>query len=390
MTLMFNIKFKLIFVPILMGIQCCAAEIPRPKRIKESETINKSSFTLEYPIGKGYLGRVWKVKFNHTGEYFAMKQISKVKAYVRGSLGSILIEEFLLKNLYSPFISNLRFSFQDEEFLYLLQDYLPGGDLRYYLNQKISFNEEQIRFFVSNIVVALSYLHKQNIVHRDIKPENLIFDNNGYLILTDLGIACMVTDDRLITENSGTPGYMAPETIKKSSQTFATDFFSLGVLTYELIYNKRPFRGRDSKEIKNNTLYTNIYLDEKTVPNGFSKDIADFVNKLLIRKPTKRLGAASVDEIKEHSFFKDFDWAAVEAMSAKAPFVPRVGDNFNYKNVNKIDPYKIEHYDSYLDLIKKKNYIQNFYFNSYDIVPLPSLTVKLAILPFITGKHGAL
>ena len=118
-----------------------------------------------------------------------MKEISKVKAFMKKSLSSIILEKHILSNLHHPFLANLNFSFQDKEYLYLVLDFLPGGDLRFYLNKGIVFSEIQIKFFISNLILALDYIHKMNIIHRDIKPENLVFDGRGYLHITDFGIA---------------------------------------------------------------------------------------------------------------------------------------------------------------------------------------------------------
>ena len=123
-----------------------------------------------------------------------MKEISKVKAYLKKSIRSIMMERHILKYIHHNFISNLYFSFQDKDNLYLILDYFSGGDLRYYLNKHIQFNEKQIKFFISNIIISLKYLHQNNILHRDMKPENLVFDEKGYLNLNILEIKVVHQD----------------------------------------------------------------------------------------------------------------------------------------------------------------------------------------------------
>ena len=145
-----------------------------------------------------------------------MKEMSKVKIYLKKSLSSILLEKQILSSLHYSLISNLNFSFQDKEYLYLILDYLPGGDLRYYMNGKIIFNESQIKFFISNILLSLKYIHNNNILHRDIKPENLVFDDKGYLHLTDFGISRKIRNGKYILEKSGTPGYIQKYKINKT------------------------------------------------------------------------------------------------------------------------------------------------------------------------------
>ena len=123
------------------------------------------------------------MQYKQNNKIFAMKEISKVKAYLKKSINSIRLEKTILKNLHHIFIVNLYFSFQDKDNLYLILDYYPGGDLRFYLEQNIQFTETQIKFFIANIILSLKYLRLNNILHRDIKPENFVFDKKGYLNL---------------------------------------------------------------------------------------------------------------------------------------------------------------------------------------------------------------
>ena len=195
-----------------------------------------------------------------------MKEMSKVKAFIKKSLGSILLEKQILSNLHYSLIANLNFSFQDKEYLYLVLDYLPGGDLRYYMSQRIIFNESQIKFIISNLILSLKYIHSNNILHRDIKPENLIFDDKGYLHLTDFGISRIIRNGKPILENSGTPGYISPEILLHKPQYFSSDYFSMGVICYELLMGKKPFRGKNKKSIAEKILYKNIKLTKKICP----------------------------------------------------------------------------------------------------------------------------
>ena len=159
-----------------------------------------------------------------------MKEISKVKVYIKKSIESILRERHILKHLKHNFITNLYFSFQDKDNLYLILDYFPGGDLRFYLNKNVQFNEKQIKFFISNLILSLRYIHKNKIIHRDVKPENLILDEKGYLNLADFGISRKVKKTESIKDKSGTLGYLSPETILQKSQNYATDFFPIGII----------------------------------------------------------------------------------------------------------------------------------------------------------------
>ena len=163
----------------------------------------------------------------------------KFKISEKNSEQSIHDEFNILKQISHPFIINIHFAFQDTDYLYLVMDYLEGGDLRYQLYQSSishhKFNERQLKFFITNILLSLDYLHSNNVIHCDIKPENLIFTNDGYLKLTDFGIAKFLKSPNK-TDTSGTPGYMAPEVLFGKNHSRTVDYFALGVIMYEMIY----------------------------------------------------------------------------------------------------------------------------------------------------------
>ena len=175
--------------------------------------------------------------------------MSKVKIIDRRSEISIMSERNLLSKLNHPFIVNMYFAFQDFCNLYLVMDLLTGGDLRYHIAHQKTFSEIQTKFFISNMLLALEYIHSQNIIHRDIKPENLVLESTGYLRITDFGVAKINEIDNS-SETSGTPGYMAPEVILVQNHSFPSDFFALGIIGYEFMLGYRPYLGRGRKEIK--------------------------------------------------------------------------------------------------------------------------------------------
>ena len=175
--------------------------------------MNPNNFEFLYIIGRGGFGKVWKVKSKKTKKCYALKQMSKVKVIDKKSIKSINSERELLSKLYHPFLVNMHYAFQDNKYLYLVMDLLAGGDLRYHISIHKKFSEEQTRFFICGITLSLEYIHSNNIIHRDIKPENLVLDENGYIRLTDFGIAKINMPDNS-SETSGTPGYMSPEVMK--------------------------------------------------------------------------------------------------------------------------------------------------------------------------------
>jgi serine/threonine protein kinase len=186
-----------------------------------------------YVIGKGGFGRVWKVQ---EGEYqFAMKEMSKQRILAKKSVNSVLNERNLLSKLHNSYMVNMKYAFQDRHNLYLVMDYLGGGDLRYHICKHRRFTELQTKFFAANIIQGLEYLHNNSIIHRDIKPENLVFDNDGYLRITDFGIARIWNPENK-KDTSGTPGYMAPEVMCRQNHGVAVDYFALGVIVFECIF----------------------------------------------------------------------------------------------------------------------------------------------------------
>ena len=262
-----------------------------------------------YIIGKGGFGNVWKVKHISTGNYFALKQMIKTKIIDQNSERNILQERLFLSKMNSPFLVNMLCSFQDKDYLYLVLQLFTGGDLRYHLTNYIySFTETQLKFLLSNIILALQYIHSKGILHRDLKPENILFDNKGYAYITDFGIA-LYNDEDNEGDNSGTPGYMAPETLFGKKQDYCVDFYSLGVIGYEIIMGKTPYEGNSRHEIKKQMSEKDVNISEDI---NYSDICIDFINGLLCKNPEKRIGAKSgVSEIKSNIFFKGLNWELI-------------------------------------------------------------------------------
>ena len=304
-----------------------------------------------YIIGRGGFGKVWKVRLRKTNELFALKEMSKVKIIDRRSEISIMSERNLLSTLHHPFIVNMYFAFQDFYNLYLVMDLLNGGDLRFHIAHKKTFKESQTKFIIANMLLALEYIHSKNIIHRDIKPENLVLESNGYVRITDFGVAKINEEDNS-SETSGTPGYMAPEVILVQNHSFPSDFFALGVIGYEFMLGKRPYLGRGRKEIKQLIIAKQAKLSESDIPEGWSKQSMDFINSLLQRKPKKRLGYFGIKDIKNHLWMKDINWDLLEKKKLEAPFIPPLNEQ-NYdkrycEGVDNVGETTIERYELYL------------------------------------------
>ena len=211
-----------------------------------------------------------------------MKEIGKVKVLEKTSIPCIQNERLLLSVLKHPFIINMHFAFQTKDNLYIIMDYLSGGDLRYNMCKYKRFSETQAKFILCCLILALEYLHHNKIIHRDIKPENLVFDDKGYVYLTDMGIAKPYIPEKELIDSSGTPGYMAPEVITNKHHDFCSDFFSFGIILHEFMLGKRPYTGKNRSEIKDQMFSKEVNIKHTEIPNGWSIEAADLLIKVSI------------------------------------------------------------------------------------------------------------
>ena len=219
-----------------------------------------------------------------------MKEISKAKAYLTKTTKSIINQRKFLEMFNYKLLCKMYYAFQDTDFLYIIMDYLSGGDLRYAICKRDYFTEQETKFIGACIVLSLKYLHGINVIHRDLKPENLCFDEKGYLHLTEFGISLECKKGEKIINASGTPGYMAPETIINKPYDFCADYFALGVILYELMKGERPFKGKDRKEIKDNMFTIKINLDKDDIPEDWhDMNVINLINQLLNLKKKERL-----------------------------------------------------------------------------------------------------
>eukprot|EP00340_Litonotus_pictus_P001372 CAMPEP_0170525474 /NCGR_PEP_ID=MMETSP0209-20121228/10949_1 /TAXON_ID=665100 ORGANISM="Litonotus pictus, Strain P1" /NCGR_SAMPLE_ID=MMETSP0209 /ASSEMBLY_ACC=CAM_ASM_000301 /LENGTH=457 /DNA_ID=CAMNT_0010814755 /DNA_START=199 /DNA_END=1572 /DNA_ORIENTATION=- len=225
------------------------------------------------------------------------------------------------------------FSFQDYENLYLGMELLIGGDIRFHLSKIKKFSENESKFIIACTILALDYIHTNSVLHRDLKPENLVLDEQGYVKLTDFGIAKYYQKENN-SETSGTPGYMAPEVMCGLNHTHAVDFFALGVMSYEFMMGVRPYLGKSRREIKEKVMAKQARIKSQDIPEGWSVEAADFTNRLLQRKPANRLGLLGTSEIKEHPWLKGYRWKDLYDKKLQAPFIPKNQDNFDSKYCN--------------------------------------------------------
>ena len=281
--------------------------------------------------------------------------------------------EFLSKGK-NPFIINLLCSYQDKENLYLVLELLTGGDLRFHIkNYNYTFKENQIKFLISNLILSCAYIHPNGIVHRDIKPENIIFDSLGYAHLTDFSISKYINDKN---DSIGTPSYMSPEALFNKNQTFISDFYSIGVIGYELLMKQRPYFSKRKKDIRNEILSKQAFIDYDENFN-YSEYCISFINSLIEKNPTKRLGYYNnVKDLINHYWLRDVDWKELYNKKIYSPFIEVINSSKRNFHINELydnefdDEYNFddENYNQYKKIFKKTNY--NKLFRNYDCLSI--------------------
>ncbi|XP_021693444.1 serine/threonine-protein kinase 32A [Aedes aegypti] len=286
------------------------------------EDVNFDHFQILRNIGKGSFGKVCIVQKRDNGNLFAMKYVSRSACIGRGALGGVLKEVELLASLEHPFLVNLWFSFQDEEDLFMVCDLLAGGDLRYHLNHQVEFSEASVALLVCEIGSALDYLQKQRVVHRDIKPDNILLDEEGHAHLTDFNIATRLPPDGLACSMSGTKPYMAPEVFmcaleEIAGYSYPVDWWSLGVVAYEMRSGMRPFVVHSSTPLVD---VKNLLNTQPHFPRTWSDNFIDLLGKLLNVHPGARI--SSQRELQQTKLLRGTNFERILAKQTNPLFKP--------------------------------------------------------------------
>ncbi|XP_058252328.1 ribosomal protein S6 kinase alpha-6 isoform X3 [Hemibagrus wyckioides] len=301
-------------------------EIPITHHVREGcEKADPSQFELLKVLGQGSFGKVFlvrKVIGPDAGQLYAMKVLKKASLKVRDRVRTKM-ERDILVEVNHPFIVKLHYAFQTEGKLYLILDFLRGGDVFTRLSKEVMFTEEDVKFYLAELALALDHLHNLGIVYRDLKPENILLDEAGHIKLTDFGLSKESVDqDRKAYSFCGTVEYMAPEVVNRRGHTQSADWWSLGVLMFEMLTGTLPFQGKDRNETMNMILKAKLGM-----PQFLSLDAQSLLRLLFKRNPANRLGAGpdGVEEIKRHAFFSTIDWNKLYRCELQPPFKPAAG-----------------------------------------------------------------
>jgi protein kinase A len=298
--------------------------VPRTKysaankqRRRMHRKLQLDDFILKRTVGTGSFGRVHLAQSKVNGKHYAIKALDKYDVVRLKQVEHINNEPTILREVAHPFVVTLWDAFQDDTHLFMVMDYVPGGELFSILRKQKKFSEQAAKFYAAEVVLALAYLHEQDIVYRDLKPENILVDDRGHVKLTDFGFAKRIEDTTWTV--CGTPDYLAPEIIISKGYTKAVDWWGLGVLIFEMVTGKAPFIDKNPVN-----LYQKILECRVEWPEEMSGDLKDLLQNLLTSDLEVRFTSK---EIKKHAWFSDIDFDQVLKRKAKPPHVPKVKDD---------------------------------------------------------------
>ncbi|KAF9182644.1 serine/threonine protein kinase, AGC [Haplosporangium sp. Z 767] len=316
---------------------------------KKAIEVTPSSFVKIRLLGKGDVGRVYLVRQRDTERLYAMKVLSKKEMIRRNKIKRALAEQEILATSNHPFIITLYHSFQSEEYLYFCMEYCMGGEFFRALQMRPGkhLNEEDAKFYAAEVIAALEYLHLMGFIYRDLKPENILLHQTGHIMLSDFDLAKQSSpaqDPTVVKTGSssippaidtkacisnlrtnsfvGTEEYIAPEVIKGCGHTSAVDWWTLGILIYEMLFSVTPFKGKDRSTTFQSIMHTDVIFPDHPSAQQVSSLCKSVIRKLLIKDDKLRLGSkAGASDVKQHPFFKTTNWALLRHQPP--PIIPQ-------------------------------------------------------------------
>ena len=292
--------------------------------------VHMSDYIFLETIGVGSYGRVRLCRNKKTNKVFAVKMLKKSEIIRMKQVDHVFSEYTILASIFHPFIVELKgVNFTDPSYLYFILEYIPGGEMFTLLRDKNSFPANQAKFYAAHIVTIFDYLHSKNIIYRDLKPENILIQPSGFLKLTDFGFAKYITGQTYTL--CGTPEYLAPEIIANKGHGKPVDWWTLGVLLYEMMVGIDPFNDPDPMMV-----YQKIIKGKIKFPKNIDKDGKSLIKHLLVGDVSKRYGCLKrgVKDIIQHKFFENFDWNGLLFRTMRPPYVPKVKNNEDTANYN--------------------------------------------------------
>ena len=299
--------------------------------------VNYNDFEINKVIGRGFIGKILLVKYKKDGKYYAMKMMRKDQIISEELQDNILLEKNILIESQNEFILSLSFFFQTKERIYFITPFIKGGDLYHKLKKDKFLKEDLVKFYSAQIIIALQYLHDLGIAYRDLKPENILLNEDGYIKLCDFGASVKLHGTEKDYNFAGSPEYASPEMINYQGHTVMTDWWSLGILIYEMLYGFTPFFNLDKDRmydlIINGSIsfpeyYTNNENNEEEnqIEYNISEEAKSLITKLLEKDPGKRLGREGLEEIKKEPFFYGIYFDDINKKRYKALFIPDINE----------------------------------------------------------------
>ena len=293
-----------------------------------NRALSVDDFELLKVIGKGSFGKVMQVRKKDTNKVYALKAIRKSYIVSKSEVIHTLAERTVLARVENPFIVPLKFTFQSPDKLYIVLAFINGGELFYHLQREGRFSLSRARLYTAELLCALETLHNLDVIYRDLKPENILLDHQGHIALCDFGLCKLNMKGQDKTNTfCGTPEYLAPELLLGQGYSKVVDWWTLGVLLYEMMTGLPPYYDEDVPK-----MYKKILQEPLRFPDGFDKDAKDLLIGLLSRDPKRRLGFNGADEIKSHPFFSQLSWKRLWMKGYIPPYKPPVMNSLDTSN----------------------------------------------------------